>query len=231
MMNEMSKRHEIEQFIRDIQIFNGENIDFDEWIPQIEKLAILSGKSEYTLALAKSPNTPYKLISQCPRETPWVDLKQKLQEVYSMVATEYHAATDLLRKQRPNESFQDCNAYWIEMCHHSMKMDSSIINNKFVIVLFVKNMYNKEIDRRVAGTQNINTLLNAFKSAQLNLLKLKMYEGLVADDDNGHTVHTVSHITNQGLDPTYSDISSMQIDDHGQRYVPSINDQPRQLSN
>ena len=41
------------------------------------------------------------------------------------------------------------------------------------------------------NTKNINTLLNAFKPAQLNLLKLKKYEGLVADDDSGHTVHAV----------------------------------------
>ena len=47
------------------------------------------------------------MISQCPKETLWDDLKCKLQEVYSMVATDYHAATELLRKQRPNESLQD----------------------------------------------------------------------------------------------------------------------------
>ena len=41
-MNEMSKRHENEQF----QMFNGKNIDFDEWIAQIEKVSNLTGKSE-----------------------------------------------------------------------------------------------------------------------------------------------------------------------------------------
>ena len=66
MMNDMSKRHENEQFIRDIQFFNGKNIDFNEWIAKIEKVALLIGKSKYTLALAKSSNTPYKLLSQCP---------------------------------------------------------------------------------------------------------------------------------------------------------------------
>ena len=76
-----------------------------------------------------------------------------------MVAMEYHAATDVLRKQRPSESLQDCIAYWMEMCHYSMKMDPSTINNKLVIVLSIKNMYNKEICRRVAGAKNINTLV------------------------------------------------------------------------
>ena len=78
------------------------------------------------------------MISQCPSETPWDDLKCKLQEVYSIVAMEYHAATDLLRKQRPSESLQDYIVYWTEMCHCSMKMDLSMINNKLVIVLFIK---------------------------------------------------------------------------------------------
>ena len=145
VMNEMSKRHENGQFIRDIHIFDNKNIYFDEWIAQIEKVVLLTGKSEYLLALAKSSNTPYKMILQCPTETPWGDLKCKLQEVYSMVAMDYHTTTDLLRKQRPIESLQDYITYWMEMCQCSMKMDPSAINNKLVILLFFKNMYMKEI--------------------------------------------------------------------------------------
>ena len=134
-----------------------------------------------------------------------------------MVATDYHAATDLQRKQRPNESLQDYIVYWMEMCHHSIKMDPSTIKNKLVIGLFVTNMYNKEIHRGVAGAKNINTLLNAFKSAQLNLLKLRKYEVLVTDDDSGHTVHTVNQIPSKGIEPTKSDGSSTPIDGHGQK--------------
>ena len=72
---------------------------------------------------------------------------------------EYHAGTDILRKQRPNESLQDYIAYWMEMCQHSMKMDPSTINNKLVIVLLFKNMYNKEICRRVAGAKTLALFL------------------------------------------------------------------------
>ena len=57
-MNEMLKTHENEQFIRDIQIFDSKNIDFDEWIAQIEKVELLNGKPEYLFVLAKSSNTP-----------------------------------------------------------------------------------------------------------------------------------------------------------------------------
>ena len=42
--------HENEQFVRDIQIFDSKNIDFDEWITQIEKVALLTSNPEYTLA-------------------------------------------------------------------------------------------------------------------------------------------------------------------------------------
>ena len=55
------------------------------------------------------------MIPQFPKETIWDDLKCQLQEVYSMVATDHHAATDLLRKQRPIESLQDYIAYWTDM--------------------------------------------------------------------------------------------------------------------
>ena len=170
------------------------------------------------------------MIQQYPSETQWNDLKCKLQEVYSTEGMEYHAATDILRKQRPNESLQDYIAYWMEMCHHSMKMDPSMINNKLVIVLFLKNMYNKEIHRRVAGAKNINTLLDAFKSAQMNLLKLKKYEGLVSDDEHGHRVHAVNQIMSKGLDITDADKSLTQTDGYGQKYIPSTNGYSKQVS-
>ena len=68
MMNEMSKRHENEQFICDIQMFNRKNIDFDEWIALIEKVSNSTGKPEYVLALAKSSGTPYKMIAQISKQ-------------------------------------------------------------------------------------------------------------------------------------------------------------------
>ena len=57
------------------------------------------------------------MISQTPSNTAWSQLKRKLQEVYSLVATDMHAAPDLLRKQHADELLQDYIAYWTEMCH------------------------------------------------------------------------------------------------------------------
>ena len=163
-MNKMLKRHENEQFICDIPMFNGKNIDFGEWIAQIDKVSKLTGKPEYVLALAKSSGTPYKMISHTPSNTVWSDLKRRLQEVYDFVVTAVHAATDLLRKQHVDDSLKDYIAYWTEMCHRNLKHDHANIDNKFVIVLFIKNIYSKDIRCRVAGAKNFNTLLHAFKN-------------------------------------------------------------------
>ena len=122
-------------------------------------------------------------------------IKRKLQEVYSLVATDVHAATDLLRKQLADQSLQDYFAYRTEMCHRSMEYDLMNIDNKLVIILFIKNHYNKDIRQRVAGAKTVNTLLDTFKMAPWDLLKLKKYKGLVSEDDSIHTILTVNQIS------------------------------------
>ena len=49
------------------------------------------------------------------------------------------------------------------MCHQSMKHDPMTIDNNLMIILFIKNLYNKDIGQRVTGAKDINTLLDAFK--------------------------------------------------------------------
>ena len=78
------------------------------------------------------------MISQTPSNAAWSELKRKLQEVYSLVATGIGAATQLLRKQHAVESLQDYIVCWTEMCHRSMKHDQANIDNKLMIVLFIK---------------------------------------------------------------------------------------------
>ena len=131
----------------------GTNIDFGEWIVQIEKVSKLMGKPEYVLTLAKSLGTPYKMVSQTPGNTAWSELKRRVHKVYSFVETDVHVATDLLRKQHADESLQDYIAYWTERCQRSMKHDPANIDNKLVIVLFIKNLYDKDIRHRVAGAK------------------------------------------------------------------------------
>ena len=108
------------------------------------------------------------------------------------MATDLHATTDLLRKQHADELLQNYIAYWMEMCHRSMKHNPANIDNKLGIVLFIMNLYNKDIRYRVAGAKTVNTSLDAFKTVQWNLLKLKKYEGLLSEDDSIHSKYTLN---------------------------------------
>ena len=47
----------------------------------------------------------------------------------------------------------------------------------------------------MTGAKDINTLLDTFKIAKWNMLKLKKYEGLVLEDDSVHTIHAVNQIS------------------------------------
>ena len=76
-----------------------------------------------------------------------------------------------------------------------MKHNLTNIDNKPVIILFIKNLYYNDIRLRVTDVKNVNTLLDAFKKAQWNLLKLKKYESLVSEDNSIHSFHTVNQIS------------------------------------
>ena len=171
------------------------NMDFDEWIVQVEKVSNLTGKPEYVLTKTKLPGTPYKMISQTPNNAAWSKFKKRLQEVYSLVATDVHATTDLLRGQCTDKSLQESIAYWTKMCHRSTECNLMNTDDKPVIVLFIKNLHNKDIRWRVTGSKNVNTLLDAFKMAQCNLLKLKRYKDLMSENNSIHSIHTVNQIS------------------------------------
>ena len=61
-----------------------------------------------------------------------------------------------------------------------MKGNPTTMDNKLMIIHFIKNLYNKDTRKRVAGAENVNTLFDAFEMAQWNLLKLKTYKDLAS---------------------------------------------------
>ena len=107
----------------------------------------------------------------------------------------------LCHKQKKDEPLVD---YILRFAEHSYKtngVDAVEEENKAIIMFFIKNLFNRDIRRRVAGAKNIRTLADAFKSAQHNLLKLKRYEGLNYDsnneDDMVEGVETVNVVQNR----------------------------------
>ena len=131
----------------------------------------------------------------------WNTVKTRLEESYSLVPTVEHAGAMLCCKQKKDEPLVD---YILRFAEHSYKtnsVDAVKEENKVIITFFIKNLFNRDIRRRVAGTKNIRTLADAFKSAQHNLLKLKWYEGLNYDsndeDNMVEGVETVNVVQNR----------------------------------
>ena len=75
---------------------------------EIEKVALLTHSQGNELATAKSKSKPYKMLKRIGSNPNRPDIKRKLEEVYSPIATEVHTASDLHRKQRPDETLQEC---------------------------------------------------------------------------------------------------------------------------
>ena len=120
----------------------------------------------------------------------------------------YEIAFAKSRKQLKNEPLVD---YILRFAEHSYKtngVDAVEEENKAIITFFIKNLFNRDIRRRVAGVKNIRTLADAFKSAQHNLLKLKRYEGLNYDsndeDDMAEEAETVNMVQNRVFKDTES---------------------------
>ena len=70
--------------------------------------------------------------------------------------------------------------------------DPANITNRVILFLLIKNLYNRDIRRWVAGTKIINTFADAFRLAHHNLLKLKTYERLVYNKDQ--TIEEINEI-------------------------------------
>ena len=74
---------------------------------QIEKIALLTHSQEYKLITAKLTSTPYKMLKRIGKNANWQHIKRKLEGVYSPIAKELHAASDLHQKQRPDDRLQE----------------------------------------------------------------------------------------------------------------------------
>ena len=135
-------------------------------------------------------------------------VKTRLEESYSLVPTAEHASAMLCRKQKKDEPLVD---YILRFAEHSYKtndVDAVEEENKAIITFFIKNLFNRNIRRRVAGAKNIRTLANAFKSTQHNLLKLKRYEGLNYDSNDEDDMAEGAEIVNIVQNRVSKDIES-----------------------
>ena len=74
-----------------------------------------------------------------------------------------------------------------DITEKAMGVDLVNIINWVMIFLFIKNLYNKDIRRRVVGMKVINTLAGTFKLDHHSLLKLRKYEGLIYNKEQNNS--------------------------------------------
>ena len=94
----------------DIPVFDGlkGSIDFKNWLLELDKPVEVTGMNISELAFSKSSGTPHKMIKRLRREKTWKFIKETLQIMYSKLATDVHASTDLNQnKQKRHEPLED----------------------------------------------------------------------------------------------------------------------------
>ena len=173
----------------DVPVFDGlkGSIEFEQWLLELDKAAEITGMMMLQLAFSKSTGTPHKMIKQLCKIKSWLYIKEKLQITHAKLATDVHASTDLnLNRQKRHEPLED----YIERFYQSYKRatngeDPGQTRNPHIINTFVRNLYNRDIRKRVSGTQLVD-LQSAFSTTVKIQQKLKHFEGYeyISDDDD-----------------------------------------------
>ena len=60
-----------------------------------------------------------------------------------------------------------------DLTEKAMSADPSHITNRVIIFLFIKDLYNHNIQKWISGAKMVNSIADAFKLAHQSLLKLK----------------------------------------------------------
>ena len=182
--------------LEDVPVFDGlrGSVDFDTWLLELDKATEITGLSMIELAFSKSSGTPHKMIKRLRREKSWEFIKEKLQITYAKLATEVHASTDLNQnKQKRHEPLEDYIERFYQNYRRATGDDPARTRNLHVINTFIRNLYNKDIRKRVSNAPS-SDLQTAFNSAIKIQRKLKRFEGYEYesdDDDDNKTVNII----------------------------------------
>ena len=187
--------------LEDVPVFDGlkGSIDFEQWLLELDKAVEIMRMTMLQLAFSKSTGTPHKMIKRLQKDKSWLYITEKLQITYAKLATDVHASTDLnLNKQKRHEPLED----FIERFYQSYKRatngeDPGQTRNPHITNTFVCNLYNRDIRKRISGTQLVD-LQSAFITAVKIQRKLKRFEGyeyVSDDDDDGDKVVNIIDTT------------------------------------
>ena len=196
MMTDLLSSHHNLHVLADVEVYNGKTAKLEDWLLQVEKASELTKIEPYEIVFAKFHGSPHKIIKTMGPGKSWNVVKTRLEESYSIVPTAEHASAMLCLKRKKDEPLVD---YILRFAEHSYKtngVDAVEEENKAIMTFFIENLFNRDIRRRVARAKNIRTLVDAFKSAQHDLLKLKRYEGLNYDSNDEDDIAEGAEIVN-----------------------------------
>ena len=157
MMTDLLSSHRNLYVLADVEVYDGITAKLEDWLLQVEKASELTKIEPYKIAFAKSHGSPHKIIKTMGPGKLWNTVKTRLEESYSLVPTAEHASAMLCHKQKKDEPLVD---YILRFAEHSYKtngVDPVEEENKAIIMFFIKNLFNRDIRRRVAGAKNIRT--------------------------------------------------------------------------
>ena len=186
----------------DVPVFDGlkGSIDFENWLLELDKAVEVTGMNISELAFSKSSGTPHKMIKRLRREKTWDFIKEKLQITYSKLVTDVHASTDLNQnKQKRHEPLEDFIEQFYQNYKQATGEDPARTRNLHVINTFVRNLYNRDIQKCVSGNQLVD-LQAAFNSAIKIQRKLKRFKGYeyVSDEEDDDKVVKVLDLNKDG---------------------------------
>ena len=109
MEDKSSSFQENQHFVNDIPVFKAKNPQsFDDWLDQIDKVASLTKKDPYKLALAKSQGSFSRMISSFLPSMGWIKIKEWLHYNFSSIAIKQHGVSMLIgQQQKPTEILQE----------------------------------------------------------------------------------------------------------------------------
>ena len=105
-----------------------------------------------------------------------------LQEAHAPYPVKLSAITNMFRKQKADETLQDCIQYFIDQTETALGHHPIDVTKYIYYVLFSQGLYSSHLKRKVQRVTNIKCLNDAFKIAQYYLNMEKNFECLNNND-------------------------------------------------
>ena len=171
------------EFIRAIPYFDGKvKDDFFEWISRIEKAAdILDDRERYSeqqLAILKAKGSVYTALTNFKRDSPWPEVKRKLQREFSKLTTSAHARENLLnRTQGVTETLDEYVNDYYKLVQTVEGVNPQKCTSHTLIYNFIKGVQDEELKKKASRRlADFQTLYEAGNFCQRREVAYKMQE-------------------------------------------------------